>query len=107
MPEPGLRSYGSLRNFEVKAFFKNCAFCVVFFIIIPAAIYYMSYYPYGRASGMHGVGMYFTSDYANLVLDNQKFMFSYHSGVHTATAGTWPTWLTGSARAPRSCARAC
>ena len=53
----------------------------MFFIIIPAAIYYMSYYPYGRASGMHGVGMYFTSDYASLVLDNQKFMFSYHSGV--------------------------
>lgn len=84
-----------LRNFEVKAFFKNCAFCVVFFIIIPAAIYYMSYYPYGRASGMHGVGMYFTSDYANLVLDNQKFMFSYHSGVHTEHpySSRWWQWV--------------
>lgn len=84
-----------LRNFEVKAFFKNCAFCVVFFIIIPAAIYYMSYYPYGRASGMHGIGMYFTSDYANLVLDNQKFMFSYHSGVHTEHpySSRWWQWV--------------
>ena len=84
-----------LRNFEVKAFFRNCAFCVVFFVIVPAAIYYMSYYPYGQASGMHGVGMYFTSDYANLVLDNQKFMFSYHSGVHTEHpySSRWWQWV--------------
>ncbi len=84
-----------LRNFEVKAFFKNCAFCVVFFVIVPAAIYYMSYYPYGQASGMNGVGMYFTSDYANLVLDNQKFMFSYHSGVHTEHpySSRWWQWV--------------
>jgi len=84
-----------LRNFEVKAFFRNCAFCVVFFVIVPAAIYYMSYYPYGQASGMNGVGMYFTSDYANLVLDNQKFMFSYHSGVHTEHpySSRWWQWV--------------
>ena len=77
-----------LRNFEVKAFFRNCAFCVVFFVIVPAAIYYMSYYPYGQASGMNGVGMYFTSDYANLVLDNQKFMFSYHA-EHPYSSRWW------------------
>lgn len=84
-----------LRNFEVKAFFRNCAFCVVFFVIVPAAIYYMSYYPYGQASGMNGVGMYFTSDYANLVLDNQKFMFSYHSGVHAEHpySSRWWQWV--------------
>ena len=84
-----------IRNFELKAFLKNCAFCVVFFIIVPAMIYYMSYYPYGLASGMHGVGMYFTADYANLVLDNQEFMFSYHSGVHTEHpySSRWWQWV--------------
>ena len=84
-----------IRNFELKAFLKNCAFCVVFFIIVPAMIYYVSYFPYGRASGMHGLGMLFTSDYAGMVLDNQKFMFSYHSGVHSEHpySSRWWQWV--------------
>ena len=84
-----------IRNFELKAFLKNCAFCVVFFVIVPAMIYYMSYYPYGRALGLDGVGMYFSSDYAKLVLDNQEFMFSYHSGVHSEHpySSRWWQWV--------------
>ena len=84
-----------IRNFEMKAFLKNCAFCVVFFVIVPAMIYYMSYYPYGKALGLDGVGMYFSSDYAKLVLDNQEFMFSYHSGVHSEHpySSRWWQWV--------------
>ena len=84
-----------VRNFNIKAFIKNCAFCLVFFVLIPAVIYYASYYPYGKASGMSGLGMYFTSDYANIVLDNQKFMFSYHSGVHSEHpySSRWWQWI--------------
>ncbi len=84
-----------IRNFELKAFLKNCAFCVVFFIIVPAMIYYVSYFPYGRASGMHNLGMLFTSDYAGMVLDNQKFMFSYHAGVHSEHpySSRWWQWV--------------
>lgn len=84
-----------MRNFELKAFLKNCAFCVVFFIIVPAMIYYVSYFPYGRASGMHNLGMLFTSDYAGMVLDNQKFMFSYHAGVHSEHpySSRWWQWV--------------
>ena len=84
-----------IRNFELKAFLKNCAFCVVFFIIVPAMIYYVSYFPYGRASGMHSLGMLFTSDYAGMVLDNQKFMFSYHAGVHSEHpySSRWWQWV--------------
>ncbi len=84
-----------IRSFELKAFLKNCAFCVVFFILVPAMIYYMSYYPYGRAIGLDGAGMYFSSDYARLVLDNQEFMFSYHSGVHSEHpySSRWWQWV--------------
>ncbi len=84
-----------IHNFEIKAFLKNCAFCVVFFVLVPAMIYYMSYYPYGKALGLDGVGMYFSSDYANMVLDNQSFMFSYHSGVHSEHpySSRWWQWV--------------
>ncbi len=84
-----------IHNFEIKAFIKNCAFCVVFFVLVPAMIYYMSYYPYGKAIGLDGAGMYFTSDYAKLVLDNQDFMFSYHSGVHSEHpySSRWWQWV--------------
>ncbi len=84
-----------IRHFELNAFLKNCAFCVVFFILIPAAIYYASYYPYGAARGMNGLGMYFTSDYASIVLDNQKFMFTYHSGVTAEHpySSRWWQWI--------------
>lgn len=84
-----------IHNFEIKAFIKNCAFCVVFFVLVPAMIYYASYYPYGKALGLDGVGMYFSSDYANMVLDNQEFMFSYHSGVHSEHpySSRWWQWV--------------
>ena len=83
------------REFSWKAFLKNCLFCVVFFVVIPAAIYYASYYPYGAARGLSGPGMYFTKEYAGIVLDNQKFMFTYHNGV-TAThpySSRWYQWV--------------
>lgn len=84
-----------LRDFEPKAFIKNCLFCLVFFVLIPAAIYYLSYFPYGQASGLHGAGMFFTKDYADIVLQNQDFMFSYHSGVHSEHpySSRWYQWL--------------
>lgn len=84
-----------LQRFELRAFLKNCAFCIVFFIIIPAAVYYVSYYPYGLASGMQGPGMLLSRDYAQLVIDNQKFMFSYHSAVSAEHpySSRWWQWL--------------
>ncbi|EKC68423.1 conserved hypothetical protein, membrane, partial [human gut metagenome] len=30
---------------------------------------------------VHGAGMYFTREYAAIVLENQRFMFTYHSGL--------------------------
>ena len=64
-----------------------------FFLLIPAAIYYLSYLPYGQARGIRP----FTGAYLQMVLDNQVYMFSYHSqGVLGAThpySSTWYQWL--------------
>ena len=71
---------------------KNALFCVVFFVLAPAAIYYLSYIPYGRARGIAGV---WNRDYLKLVLDNQSYMFNYHSQL-VAThpySSHWYQWL--------------
>lgn len=83
------------RSRGFKAFVKNALFCVVFFVVIPAVIYYVSYAAYGTASGLHGIGMFFTKDYARIVIDNQKFMFGYHSGLvaEHPYSSKWYQWM--------------
>lgn len=78
-----------------ERFAENCGFCVIFFVLIPAVIYYVSYYPYGAAKGLHGLGALFTKDYAKIVLDNQSFMFNYHSGVTASHpySSRWYQWI--------------
>ncbi|MFB0920180.1 MAG: phospholipid carrier-dependent glycosyltransferase, partial [Oscillospiraceae bacterium] len=74
---------------------SNILQCVVFFVIIPAVIYYASYYPYGKAEGMNGIGMYLNKDYAKIVLDNQSSMLRYHEGVHATHpySARWYQWI--------------
>lgn len=79
----------------VRRLVSNIGFCLVFFVLMPGMIYYASYYPYGAARGLHGAGMYFTREYAAIVLENQRFMFTYHSGL-VAThpySSRWWQWL--------------
>lgn len=73
----------------------NVLFCLAFFVAIPAAIYYVSYIPYGAARGMSGVGMLFSREYARLVLDNQSFMLRYHVSVTASHpyASRWYQWI--------------
>lgn len=73
----------------------NILQCIAFFVIIPAVIYYASYYPYGKAQGMSGVSMYFDKAYARIVLDNQTSMFTYHAGVDAEHpyASRWYQWI--------------
>ena len=72
-------------------FVGNCLFCVLFFVLIPCLIYYLSYYPYGKAEG---AGL-FSREYLKIVLDNQSFMFSYHSGVTAEHpySSRWYQWV--------------
>ena len=77
-------------------FRRNVALCLVFFVLVPALIYYLSYYPYGIGNGLDGgLGMNFTRDYAKIVLDNQGYMFRYHSGVNATHpySSRWYQWV--------------
>ena len=75
----------------LPAFLKNVGLCLVFFVLLPCLIYYFSYLPYGRALG---VGP-FTRRYLETVLDNQRFMFTYHAGIvaEHPYSSRWYQWL--------------
>ena len=71
-------------------FWKNavitCAFCVLFFIVIPALIYYFSYYWQLQSEG--GLNL-------SRVIQLQESMFSYHSGLGGDThyfRSDWYEW---------------
>jgi dolichyl-phosphate-mannose--protein O-mannosyl transferase len=64
---------------------------VLFFIIMPAVIYVLSYYPYAAAKGMR----IFSLDYLKLIWDNQQYMFGYHSKLAATHPyeSRWWKWL--------------
>jgi len=74
---------------------ENVGFCLVFFVAVPVLVYYLSYFPYGQAKGMDGIGMFFKGEYAQMVLENQKYMLSYHSGVNATHpySSRWWQWV--------------
>ena len=76
----------------VRALGINIVFCIGAFVLVPAVIYYLSYTPYGTAKGLHGVGMYFTKEYLDTVLENQKFMFTYHANLVSTHPYSAPWW---------------
>ena len=78
-----------------KETLENVLWCLLFFVLIPAVIYYLSYYPYGCAKGLNGISMFFKREYLDLVLENQRFMLTYHVGVHEPHpyASRWYEWI--------------
>ena len=78
-------------------FLYESVWCLLGFVLVPAVIYYVSYYPYGAARGIAsgGPGMLFHWDYLELVLKNQSYMFSYHRGVHSTHpySSVWWQWV--------------
>jgi len=73
------------------AFLKNVGFCLVFFVLVPAAIYLLSYLPYAAPAGLRP----FSGAYLRLVWNNQRYMFRYHSDL-VAThpySSRWYQWL--------------
>ncbi len=86
-----IRSFRSARM-NAAGFFRNALFCVLFFIAIPCGIYYLSYLPYGIAQGSTNI---LSRDYLKIVLDNQRYMFNYHSQL-VAThpySSHWYQWI--------------
>ncbi len=72
-------------------FLRNCGFCVIFFLLVPVIIYYISYLPYGAAKGCKLI----SKEYLQLVLDNQSFMFRYHAGIVAdhPYSSRWYQWI--------------
>jgi predicted membrane-bound dolichyl-phosphate-mannose-protein mannosyltransferase len=72
---------------------KNVAFtilwCILFFIVIPGAIYLLSYIPYTQAHEPHTYGF-------KEILENQKYMLNYHANLNPDKphpfASMWYTW---------------
>ena len=71
----------------------NIGFCLVFFVAIPALIYYLSYLPYGAARGCGP----FSAAYAKIVWDNQTIRASARR-TPIPPAGTSGCWTSA-----RSC----
>ena len=74
------------------AFGKNVAWCCLFFLLIPAVIYCLSYYPYAAP---HGVENIFSKDFLKIVIDNQTYMWDYHSDLvaEHPYSSHWYQWL--------------
>lgn len=82
----------SQRTAYWRALGVNIAFCLGVFVALPLAVYYLSYTPYGTAQGMRAPAMYFSKDYFTTVLENQKFMFTYHANLESTHPYSAPWW---------------
>lgn len=89
--EPASRSEGQARKKPISAFLLNILFCIVFFLLIPGLIYYLSYLPYGISQH----APVFSRAYTKIVLDNQSFMFSYHANIvaEHPYSSRWYQWI--------------
>lgn len=63
--------------------FNSCLWCVAFYILIPAAIYLLSYLPYVLSEDHYGI---------REIWGVQEFMFSYHSGLTATHSYQSPWW---------------
>lgn len=74
-----------------RHFAKHVLLALLFLVLLPGLIYYLSYLPYGQAGG----AALFSKEYTQIVLDNQSFMFSYHSNVSAKHpfASRWYQWV--------------
>ncbi len=91
LPRHAARQGSETAGAVFRAFLKNAALCVVFFVLIPGLIYYLSYLPYGLSQH----APLFSRDYTKLVLDNQSFMFSYHANIKAEHpySSRWYQWV--------------
>jgi len=75
---------------------KTLLYSVLFFVIIPVFVYYLTYIPYGLARGMRiADGMLWSTNFFNLVWSNQVIMFSYHSQLvaEHPFSSVWWQWI--------------
>ena len=73
-------------TWTVSNFLPTCAACLIFFIVIPAAIYILSYIPYQAGDPDKSL--------LKIVWDNQLYMYNYHSNLNAthSFSSTWWQW---------------
>ena len=78
-----VREMKHLRNRaqSLRSLVITLLFCVVFFLIIPALIYYFSYFWQLRPEGVRTFGDMLSGERVNEVIRLQKTILSYHSGL--------------------------
>lgn len=90
------RAENGTKNEFLAYFVRTLLFSALFFVVIPVIIYILSYIPYGAAKGMTiGKGMLWNKEFYKIIIENQKFMFGYHSKL-VAThpySSPWYSWL--------------
>ena len=69
---------------------KILLFSVLCFILIPAVIYTLAYLPYAQADGDVSLG-----NLISVMWENQKYMLTYHNGVHDPHpySSRWYQWI--------------
>ena len=90
-----VRRFQRERKAARDPFLLNVGWCLVFFVLVPCAIYYASYWSYAPSQGITGPFRLFNKGYFDLVIDNQVYMWNYHSDL-VAThpyASKWYQWL--------------
>lgn len=86
---PNVETDGISHQYIMKSFypkfFKTIGFCCIFFVVIPAVIYILSYIPMSDGTE-HGL--------LQRVIDNQKNMFNYHSELEATHpySSMWYEW---------------
>ena len=72
-------------------FLPTVAWSCVFYLGFPVLAYYLCYAPYARAAGVSMA----STDYLKLILDNIRYMYSYHSGLEATHPyeSTWWMWM--------------
>ncbi len=83
------------RDRAVTPLLKNILWCLLFFVCVPGLIYYVSYWSYAPSQGVDGPLRLFKSGYLKIVLDNQSYMWNYHSGLVSTHpySSKWYQWL--------------
>ncbi len=79
----------------LNEFWLNVGWCLVFFILVPCLIYYVSYWSYGPSQGADGPFRLFSKKYLQVVIDNQTYMWNYHSDLVSTHpySSKWYQWL--------------
>ena len=78
-----------------KSLVLTLLFCVAFFVIIPALIYYFSYFWLLRPEGVRTFGDMLSSERLKRVIELQKSIFNYHAGLGGDThyfRSPWYQW---------------